>query len=210
MSNTPLHSLDQHALAALMQRYQSDDWLQLSDAVLRAALDGSTPLSRTEWQAVLNSPLTLRRMQMLEAERCAAQATPPIPAKTTAPAAPATTAANDGQWQCSQGLLRAADSGAETSTLNTEDGWWSLTFPRTHGGWKMVLRLAHSAPFASLFAPDTHAMQAGHEVAVVDGTGRTLLQGMIDDENELYGRWPMTEAPLAVLKAAGGFQVMLT
>lgn len=204
MSNTTLHSLDQHALAALMRRYQSDDWLRLSDAVLRAALNGSTPLSRTEWQAVLSSPLTLRRMQMLEAERCAAQASGPIAAKTAAPAA------NDQQWLRSQGLLRAADSGDETSTLNTEDGWWSLTFPRTHGGWKMVLRLAHSAPFASLFAANAQATQPGHEVAVVDGTGRTLLQGMIDDENELYGRWPMTEAPLAVLRAAGGFQVMLT
>jgi hypothetical protein len=47
------------------------------------------------------------------------------------------------------------------------------------------------------------------EVAVVDGSGRTLLIGALDEDGKLLARWPDSEAPLKVLSGAGGgFQVL--
>lgn len=66
-----LHSLDKAALAALLRRFKSDDWLVLKDDALRKALTGEQPLSRIEWNAVLDSPLTLRRMNELNKQMIA-------------------------------------------------------------------------------------------------------------------------------------------
>lgn len=200
MTATRLHPLDKRALQAFINRFKMDDWLVLADTTLNAALDGSRPLSHIELKALLDSPLTLRRMQVLEAERLAglrdSEADPIQEA-----------AANDVRWHGSHGLLLAADSGDDDAPLLTEDGWWHLWLPPTYGGWNMVLVLDKEAPFASLFAAAPGREPA--EVALVDGQGRTLLRGTIEDDGELRGRWPLHEAPKAALKAAGGFEVVL-
>jgi hypothetical protein len=185
------HPLDRQALRAMIHRFKRDDWQVLDDRALIAALDGTQPLSRKEWEALLDSPLTLRRMQVLEAVRRTKE--------------DALQAANDAFWQASPGLLRAAAGSADAATLATDDGYWTLDFPRAQDGWGIVLRLEPSAPFAGEFIGEDEMP----EVAVVDGSGRTLLIGELDEEGKLLARWPDAEAPLKVLSAAGGgFQVL--
>ena len=191
MKESRMHPLDQQALRAIIRRFKSDDWQVLDDQPLIAALEGTQPLSRKEWEALLDSPLTLRRMQVLEAVRRARENK--------------TTAANDALWSGSEGLLRAAAGSAEAATLATDDGYWTLDFPRAQDGWWIVLRLDPSAPFASEFVGEGEMP----EVAVVDGSGRTLLIGALDEEGKLLARWPDAEAPLKVLSGTGGgFQVL--
>lgn len=87
----------------LLGRRVEGDRLVLSDAVLRAALDGSRPLTHGERAALQASPLTLRRFRRLAEEGRA-------------------------RWQGSAGLLRAADSGGALELLETDDGLWRLHF----------------------------------------------------------------------------------
>ena len=111
--------LERKLRAALLVAPIAGDRLVLADAALRAAIDGSMPLSAGEKAALAASPLTIRRFRHLVGERA-------------------------GAWRASRGMLRAADSGALLTELVTDDGFWTLHF--TAG--RVILQLAAQAPFA--------------------------------------------------------------
>lgn len=139
--------LDRKLAAQLLAgRRVEGDRLVLDDAVLRAALDGSRPLTGGERAALEGSPLTLRRLRRL-AEEARAQA-------------------GEG-WRGSRGLLRAADSGAALSVLATDDGMWRLHF--TQG--QVILQLdpqAAGAP-ALLAARPLLRVTDGEGAVVLEG-----------------------------------------
>jgi len=110
--------------SALLARRVDNDHLVLDDATLAAALDGVQPLGAAQAQALLDSPLTMRRFRTLAEQR-----------RTS--------------WQASHGMLRAADDGAALATLETDDGHWALHFLPADGGWQVVLKLDPAAPFAA-------------------------------------------------------------
>jgi hypothetical protein len=181
--------IDELAARAIMRRYKQGDYLVLSDEALRAALAGTQPLNRAELRAVLDSPLTLRRMHTLAQQARAAAIT-----ATIAPAA----AANDPAWTSSRALLRAAADDGDAHSIDTDDGYWRLVFLPVAGGWRMVLRLDSDAPFAA------ELTAAAPTVAVLDGRGRTLMLGPLDEDGELAAPWPLPGEPYASLMAQGG------
>jgi hypothetical protein len=147
------------------------DRLMLSDAVLRAALDGSRPLRPAERAALQASPLTARRLRTLALERRAAA-----------------NAANEA-WHGSSGMLRAADSGQALTELATDDGCWRLHFVDGSGGPRLILQLLPDAPFAARLLREAPLLQ------VLDGAGIVLLAGRLDRDGELEGGWPVADAP---------------
>ena len=121
--NTSSDERDHQALrrmqeAMLLGRRVADDRLMLDDATLRAALDGSRPL-------------TARRLRALALERRAAQA------QGTADA-----------WRGSAGMLRAASSGAPATVTTDDGWWTLHFIDLRTFGWRVVLQLAPQAPFA--------------------------------------------------------------
>jgi len=168
----------------LLDRRVDGDRLALDDATLRAALDGSRPLTAGERAALQASPLTARRLRHLALERRAA-----APCPAAYPAAHA--------WHGSRGMLRAASSGGSTAPLSTDDGWWTLHVVPDGAGWRTILQLAPQAPFAA----DLLAARA--RVAVRDGGGTVLLQGALDVDGECEAAWPHAQAPDAWLQAHG-------
>jgi hypothetical protein len=161
----------------LLGRRVAGDRLVLADATLRAALDGSRPLTAGERAALQASPLTARRLRQLATERRAAQA------------------ATAG-WRGSHGRLRAASSGA-IDALRTDDGWFTLHVVADGAGWRTILQLAADAPFAPALLADRAPLR------VVDGAGRTILEGPLDADGECEAAWPFAEAPASHLQAAG-------
>ena len=115
--------LERKLRAALLVTPVEGDRLVLADAVLRAAIDGGTPLSAGEKAALAASPLTIRRFRHLAQQRHTA-------------------------WRGSAGMLRAADSGAQLAELVTDDGWWTLHFTGAGHACRVILQLAPGAPFA--------------------------------------------------------------
>lgn len=167
------------AAAALLTRRRDHDQLVLADATLVAALDGSVLLSAAEKAALLASPLTLRRLRTLSQAQ----------AQRAAP------------WASSAGMLRAADSGAALTLLETDDGHWALHFIAAQGHWQVVLKLDPGAPFAAhLLAGDG---AAGAPLEVRDGAGGLLLQGRLDADGECEQRWPFAGAPAAHFQRHG-------
>lgn len=168
----------------LLERRVPGDRLMLDDATLRAALDGSRPLTAGERAALQASPLTLRRLRTLSIE-----------GRARAGAGAASAA-----WDGSAGLLRAASTGAsEAGPIVTDDGWWQLHFVRAGGAWHIVLQLAPQAPFAPAL------LAAGARVRVCAGLHGTtpILHGRLDDDGECEDGWPFEAAPQAWLQAQG-------
>ncbi|WP_332876353.1 hypothetical protein [Massilia sp. S19_KUP03_FR1] len=120
---TPNDPFERKLRAALLVAPVANDRLVLADAVLRAAIDGSLPLSAAEKAALAASPLTIRRLRQLVGER-------------------------SGAWRASRGMLRAADSGAALDELVTDDGFWTLHFIKAPDACRVILQLAAAAPFA--------------------------------------------------------------
>lgn len=183
--------IDDMAIQAMMKQHKANDYLVLDDDILKAALENSRPLYRSEWQALLDSPLTLRRMQVLANLRN----------KKLSSVRPLTVreAANDHLWSCSAGLLRAADSGAAAPVLTTEDGFWQLLFLKSTSGWRMVLKLdLDSAPFAQ------ELLKELPELAVLDGHKQAVLVASLDEDGEVTGTWPLPTDPYAHFMAHGG------
>ena len=164
----------------LLGRRVEGDRLVLADSVLRAALDGSRPLTAGERAALQASPLTTRRLRALALERRAA--------------------ANDAAWEGSGGMLRAADSGAALTRLATDDGWWRLHFVGDGAGRRVILQLAPEAPFAPRLLRD-HA--AGALLRVLDGAGAEVLQGRLDQDGECEAAWPFALDPAAHFQQHG-------
>ena len=160
----------------LLGRRIEGDRLLLADGVLRAALDGSRPLTAGERAALQGSPLTQRRLAAL-----AQQAR----------------ASGRARWQASPGMLRAADGGGALELLETDDGCWRLHFVGDGAGWRVVLQLLPGAPFAaSLLARAPH-------LAVLDGAGGQVLRGRLDADGECEAAWPFKEAPRAHFQRHG-------
>ena len=157
----------------LLGRRVERDRLVLADGVLRAALDGSRPLTGAERAALQASPLTLRRLRTLALE---------------ARAACRGNAANE-EWEGSAGMLRAADSGAALTQLDTDDGCWRLHFVATQAGWRVILQLLPQAPWAA------RLLSAGDTLRVLDGAGSEVLRGRLDADGELEAVWPFAQAP---------------
>ncbi|PAT40628.1 hypothetical protein CK623_04425 [Vandammella animalimorsus] len=201
-------ALDRAAVDALFSAFRSDDQLALSDEALMDALTGKQPLRPRQLEALLASPMTLRRMQWLHEH--AAQAPRQPSAAVGRQAARATDAANDAQWHSSRGLMRAADSGAMAAE-RTSDGWWTLDFLRkTDGSWRALLKLDPQAPFAAGLLPDEQA--DGPCIYVLTGQGTTLFSGTLDLDGQLRADWPLPPQampPWQWLREAGGFEVTL-
>ena len=154
------------------------DRLMLDDAVLRAALDGSRPLTAGERAVLRASPLTTRRLRTLA---LAARA--------------ASTVANDA-WHGSSGMLRAADSGAALAQLATDDGFWRLHF--VEGGVRrVILQLMPDAPFAARLLRESAPLR------VLDGAGAQVLAGRLDLDGECEAAWPFAQAPAAHFQRHG-------
>lgn len=179
--------IDRLTMMRLIDRYKSGDYLVLDDATLRAALDNSRPLLRTEWQALLDSPLTLRRARELAHEAKARHA-----GRALAPAA------NDEAFERSTTLLRVAYGLDPAPTLTSDDGRWRLSFGRDGPRWHVVLSLNPSDRFADVW------LQARPTVALLDGAGATLLLGELDEDGEVEGPWRPDSDPLAYLASHGG------
>jgi len=167
---------DRKLRAALLVAPRDGDRLMLADAVLLAALDGSTPLTRGERAALAASPLTIRRLRHL-ADAMAARAA--------------------GAWRASAGMLRAADSGAALAELVTDDGFWTLHFIGSEGAHRVILQLNAEAPFAP-------AVLAGQPMLqVIDGAGAVVLLGRLDADGECESAWPFALAPAQHFQQAG-------
>jgi hypothetical protein len=163
----------------LVGRRKEGDRLVLADATLRAALDGSRPLTTGERQALESSPLTLRRLRQLAIDRRTGRK-----------------AANDDAWQGSSGMLRAADSGA-LSRLGTDDGYWILHFSDEEGEWRIVLQLKACAPFTARLLRERPAL------CVTDAEGNVLLSGRLDGDGECEGPWLAAADPASYFQQHG-------
>ena len=192
-SSTPLQ--DRLGLEAMMQTHKPGDYLVLNDQVLAGALSGSRPLRESEWQALMDSPLTLRRMRVLEAQRLAAEQAQAEPALTKA----AFGAANDPVWGPCVTQLRAAADGLDGSFLQASDnGHWMLYALKTGAATRLLLRLQPEAEHADQW------LAARPELAVLDAQGNTLLCGMLDEDGELQGPW-VHDTDLRTYLAAHGY-----
>lgn len=168
-------------LERVFLRPQENDDLALDDAMLLAALENRQPLSREQWQAMMDSPLTLRRFRILAHRRKARLE-----------------AANDFLWSESEGLRLAADTGDEVEVLRTQDGFWSLHFLKEAEGWLVVLKLDAVAPYANGLLTQQVRLEA------VIGDGVSVLAGQLDASFEIEAPWPFAETPVERLRRAGG------
>lgn len=171
----------------LSMHHKDEDWLVLSDEVLRAALSGAIPLSREEMSALMDSPITLRRMQILEAERLAAHKDSEV------------LAANDDSWFGSCGMLLAADSGVTSLSLHTNDMLWMLKSVPAGDGCNLILQLNLKHPQAAKI------LASGTELLVFDGADVLVMDGTLDTDGELEKPWTLpSESPYEHFMAAGG------
>lgn len=179
------NELETRLLERIFLHPREDDDLVLDDATLLAALEDRHPLSNEQWQAMMASPLTLRRFRILTHRRQAR-----------------TDAANDIAWSASEGLRLAADTGDEVDVLRTQDGFWSLHFLKEDeaddGGWLVVLKLDTAAPYANDLLTHQSKLEA------VIGDGASVLTGQLDGSLEIEAPWPFAETPLERLRRAGG------
>ncbi len=163
----------------LAGRRKEGDRLVLADDTLRAALDGSRPLTTNERNALEMSPLTLRRLRQLAIERR-------MPRR----------GANDDAWEGSAGMLRAADSGS-LARLTTDDGYWILHFSDEGDGWQLTLQLMACAPFTARLLRERPAL------CVLDADGRVLLRGRLDGDGECEGPWQAEDDPARYFQQHG-------
>lgn len=179
------NELETRLLERIFLRPKESDDLVLDDAMLLAALEGRHTLSQEQWQAMMNSPITLRRFRILKHRR-------QVRAE----------AANDIAWSASEGLRLAADTGDEVNVLRTQDGFWSMHFLKEDeaddGGWLVVLKLDVAAPYANDLLTHRPKLEA------VIGDGVSVLTGQLDASLEIEAPWPFAETPLERLRRAGG------
>ena len=169
--------------ALLTGRRVKGDRLLLSDALIMASLDGSRHLTEGERTALAGSPLTLRRLRALAQARRSIEA-------------------SDLAWSGSRGMLRAASSAEALAALATDDGYWALHFIDGTDGWRVVLTLEGSAPFAARLLREQSMLR------VLDGGGAVILQGSLDADGECESAWPFENAPAPHFHQCGaGFSV---
>jgi hypothetical protein len=163
---------DRLAMEALLRDHKPGDYLVLADAILNSALDGTRPLRQSEWEALLDSPLTLGRMRVLEARRQGA----------SKPAAVTMQASNDDVLRPSHWVLRAAADVSDGSfSQSSEDGSWMLYAETTGSKTELVLKLQAQSEHADKW------MAKRPTVQVLDGAGNELLTGELDKHGEVRG-----------------------
>lgn len=168
---------------AVLGRRVEGDRLMLADAILAQALDGSRALTGGERAALQASPLTLRRLRQLAAARRAR--------------------GGAHAWRGSQGLLRAADSGAGLDLLLTDDRMWRLHFVDNAGVLAVVVQLDPESVGAAA------VLAARPAIVVRDGAGAVVVQGMLDADGECEGPWPFATPPAAHFQQHGArFEVI--
>jgi hypothetical protein len=176
----PEDLLERRLRAAMLTAARvDDDCLVLADAVMRAAIEGSYPLTRGERAALAASPLTIRRFRTLSLDYAA----------SLKPA-----------WRESSGMLRAADSGAALTELVTDDGYWTLHFLAAHEpatAPRVILQLHAQAPFARQLLADQPLLR------VIDGAGAVVLQGRLDPDGECESAWPFDAPPARHFQRSG-------
>ncbi len=195
MTQTTIPFALQLTLRALAKTYRADDQQALSDDELAGAITGRRPLDSDQWQQLLHSPATARRMQVL-ANRLS-QAAPPLVAPIPQPLR-RVTAANDAEWHSSAGVLRAAYGEHEQVISQlSEDGRWRLLL--LHGGerWRIGLCLEGDDK------PTLALREAQPHVRVLDGSGVVLLAGQLDIAGEMDGEWTQALDPVAHLATRG-------
>jgi hypothetical protein len=121
---------------------------------------------------------------LTDGERAALQASP-LTTRRLASLAEARRARAAPAWRGSAGMLRAADSGAPFEALVTDDGAWRL---HVTGG-RVILQLDPDSPLAP------GLLREGRPLRVLDGSGATVLEGLLDSDGECEGPWPYAEAP---------------
>jgi hypothetical protein len=153
----------------------------LADATLLAALDGSRPLTAGERAALQASPLTARRLRQLALDR----------------APRAGRRARSRGWRGSQrppacGQQRRGATPCAPTTAGSPCTW----LPKAAAG-AVILQLSPDAPFAPAL------LAARAPLRVLDGAGRTILEGRLDADGECEAAWPFADAPASHLQAHG-------
>lgn len=192
-----------------------DDDLLYEDADLLKHIDGTQPFDEDEWREVLTSPLTLRRLDALAEAHAAKQA-----------AGDAATLAAPGQLASvaqagaalAQGLgQRFRQTLADWFTPST--GQWAGAHTREHGAvaivtsderWKLSVLPAATAGVRARLVLELNPgddwarrWQDDIQVQVLDHHGQVLLQGGLNEDNQLSGDWPLQAEPGPYLAALG-------
>lgn len=204
-SSTP-SAEQQLLLATFAESTKPGDRLVLSDEILHAALERSRRLRKSELQALLDSPLTLRRLVALAARFDAlSQESSPAAREAAAKviAIAMGRAANDSQptWHRSPMELMAAaghDDGNFSQT--SPDQLWVLHAIVTGTSTRLVLVLQKDHERAAAVMEARQQL----ELAVLDGQGATLLMGHLDEDGELAGPWQLPDTLRSHLLAQGG------
>ncbi len=156
----------------------------LDDKTLRTAIAHEKPLTTAECEQLLDSPLTLRRFKMLDAEQRNSVA----------------------GWHSSNGLLLAAESEQPLPSLSTVDGLWQLHFLLGRGDeLRVTLKCVGDDSLLNSLVESERVIDA------LDCAGNLICSGVLDDEGELDARWTFEELPREYFQQVGGrFQVRLS
>lgn len=163
--------------AVLLER-KAGDQLVLDDHVLKGAIQGERPLTKSQAAQLANSPLTLMRFKHLVVEHEQAVS----------------------GWNGSSGiLLAAAGEDKELDAIDSEDKMWSLYFlPGQAGLLEVTLKLHGNEKLLD------ELIESERAVEVVDAEKRVLCSGQLDDSGELTAPWKLEERPRQHFMRIGG------
>lgn len=185
-TQSPTQTERELLLAVHLARQIPGDCLVLSDELLEQVLRGESRLTRAQFDSMVASPLTLCRLRFLESQRLAEKAA---------------LAADEAAWQSSEGELLVASPTDSDCTLQSTDGLWTLHALTTGSTTRLLLQLRRpeyeDGQLSLRLDPEM-------EVAVLDGSGGTLLLGKLDDDGELEAVWDRPEDLRSHLARAGG------
>lgn len=195
-----------------------DDDVLYEDADLLKHIDGTQPFDEEEWREVLASPLTLRRLDALAEDHAAKQAAANAANATTqAASGPLASVAQAGA-ALAQGLgQRLRQTVVDWFTPST--GQWAGAHTRDQGAlaittsderWKLSVLPAATAGARALVVLELNPeddwarrWQDDIQVQVLDHQGQVLLQGGLNEDNQLSGDWPLQAEPAPYLAARG-------
>ncbi len=160
----------------LLLQPRANDSLVVNDAALLAAIERRKPLSKQQAQQLAASPLTLRRFRQLCLQQKQAASL----------------------WQHSEGTLMAAASEDALESLTTEDGLWRLYFMYSaEDRISLIVKCLGDTPLIE------DLWQRQCQIQVLDKQGKLLCSGILDDDAEFRGEWPMPESPRTHFQASG-------
>lgn len=175
-----LNLLLQHRMleATLIKRIP-EDTLQLNDELILAVINQQKTLTQQQAKSLINSPLTILRFKHLYNTQ---QAT---------------------VWIGSEGLLLAAASKNEISSLSTTDQLWALHFlPIEQNLFNVILKCQADDSLLDKL------IESEQKIQITDHKGNHIFQGVLDDEGELEAKWPFQLSPRHYFQEIGeGFRV---